>query len=310
MTDLTELARGVREHPGLVEKRHLRHVAETVGGDGDDAALVPASDGVSVLAAEAIRPQLVLADPRVAGIAGVVTVLNDIAATGGRPSALLDTVVGPEGVVREVLEGVAIAAKLYGVPVVGGHTTVQEGEAGLSTFALGAATKPLLAANARPGDTVCLAVCLDGELVTGPDGSLFFSHLRGERRSSAAADLALIAEAAESGDAWSGRDVSMPGLVGSLIQFAESAGGLGCRIDIDAVPVPTGVTLDEWVRAFASYAFLLVGHPQRLAERFSAAGLSCTPIGQLNDTGLIQLVSGDSNADVWNLRDTPLTALG
>ncbi len=310
MADLNDLAKRALEHPGLLAKRDLRHVAETIGGDGDDAALLNIVDQYAgVLAAEAIRPELVAAEPRVAGIAGVVTVLNDIAATGGRPMALLDTVVGPEHVVRGVLEGIKLAADLYRVPVVGGHTTVREGESGLSTFAVGWSGRPLRAANARPGDAVCLAVCLEGELVESPDGARFFSHLRSARRDRAADDLALIADVAETGEAWAARDVSMPGLVGSLLQFLESAGGWGCALDVDATPVPPGVRLEDWLAAFPSYGFLLCGDPVRLAARFEAAGLVCPQVGVLDDSGVLRLRDASDEVVVWDLNAAPLAAL-
>lgn len=310
MANLNDLRQRVLTHPGLLAKRDLEHVAATVGGDGDDAALVAfgATDS-AVLCAEAIRPELVAADPRVAGIAGVVTVLNDIAATGGRPLALLDTVVGSDAVVREVLEGIKLAADLYGVPVVGGHTTVRDGEAGLSTFAVGRSERPLRAANARPGHAVCLAVSLEGEMVTGPDGALFFSHLRSNRRLRAAADLALLADLAEAGEGWAARDVSMPGIVGSLLQFLESAGGLGCALEVDAIPTPVGVALEDWIACFPSYAFLICGAPALLHARFGAAGLTCVQIGVLDGSGALRLRDGSDEVVVWDLTTAPLAAL-
>jgi selenophosphate synthetase-related protein len=308
--DLTELARRVRAHPGLIAKRDLRHVAEIVGGDGDDAALINIVDRYAgVLAAEAIRPELIAAEPRVAGIAGVVTVLNDLAATGAHPMAILDTVVGSDAVVRGMLEGIAAAADLYRVPVVGGHTTVRDGDPALSTFAVGWAGRPLRAQNAREGDPLCLLICRDGELVQGPDGSLIFSHLRGRRRAHAADDLALLPAAAETGEAWAARDVSMPGVIGSLLQFLESAGSLGCVMEVDAIPVPTGVDLGDWLVAFPSYAFLLCGDPERLARRFAADGLVCTQIGVLDATGSIRLRDGGAEIEVWDLKREPLASL-
>ena len=286
-------------------------MAATLGGDGDDAALIDIVDQYAgVLAAEAIRPELIAADPRVAGIAGVVTVLNDVAATGARPMALLDTVVGSDEIVRGALEGIAAAARLYTVPVMGGHTTVLEGPPALSTFAVGWTGRPLRAANARPGDPVCIAACLDGELVTGVDGSTFFSHLRGSRRDRAASDLALLAEAAETGEAWSARDVSMPGVAGSLLQFLESAGGLGCALDVDAIPVPPGVAPEEWITTFPSYAFVVCGRPDALARRFGAPGLVCRQVGVLDETGALRLRSGADEVAVWDLRSEPLAGLG
>ena len=308
--NLSALAASVRDHPGLRGKRELAAVAATLGGDGDDAAVIPDGDGNLVMAAEAIFPPFVAAQPRAAGIAGVVTVLNDLAATGARPIALLDCLVAATGeVAGEILEGLRIGAALYGVPVVGGHATI-EGSAGpgLSTFAAGRARAPLAARNARVGDAVSLAVCLEGEMVSGPEGS-FFSHLRGPRRDRAAADLALLADAAEAGEAWAARDVSMPGVAGSLLQFCESAGGLGCALEVEALPVPDGVPLGDWLLAFPSYAFLLAGDPQALAERFGAAGLTLARLGTLDDSGVLRLRAAGREEEVWDLSRQDLTGL-
>ena len=132
-------------------------------------------------------------------------------------------------------------------------------------------------------------------MLQGPEGP-FFSHLRGPRRERAAADLALPAEAAEAGEAWAARDVSMPGVAGSLLQFCESAGGLGCALDLDALPVPDGVALEDWFLAFPSYGFLLVGDPHALAARAGAAGLTCARVGTLDDCGRLRLRAGGARS--------------
>jgi selenophosphate synthetase-related protein len=308
--NLSALAQSVRGHPGLRGKRDLRAVASILGGDGDDAAVIADGDGHLVMAAEAIWPPFVAAQPRAAGVAGVVTVLNDLAATGARPIALLDCLVaGSTEVAREILVGLRTGADLYGVPVVGGHATVEASAvAGLSTFGVGRARAPLAARNARAGDPVSLAVCLEGEMVRGAQGA-FFSHLRGPRRERAASDLALLAEAAEAGEAWAARDISMPGVAGSLLQLCESAGGLGCALDLHTLPVPAASSLDEWILAFPSYGFLLVGDPETLGARFGAAGLTLSPLGTLDDSGVLRLRAGDREEPVWDLSRDDLTGL-
>lgn len=308
--NLPALAQAVRAHPGLRGKRDLALVAAALGGDGDDAAVLPDGDGALALAAEAIHPAFVAAQPRAAGVAGVVTVLNDLAATGARPLALLDCLVaGGQEDARELLEGLRAGAALYGVPVLGGHATVQEGAApALSTFAVGRARAPLSARNARPGDEVTLVACLEGEMVEGEGGS-FFSHLRGARRARAATDLALPPDAAEAGEAWAARDVSMPGVAGSLLQLCESAGGLGCALDLDRLPAPPGVPLERWLLTFPSYAFLLVGDAHALAARAGAAGLAAARVGTLDDGGRLRLAAGGREEQVWDLTAEPLTGM-
>lgn len=305
--DVYQLAEVVRSHPGLLAKRDLSAVADTIGGDGDDAAVTP--DG-TVLCAEAVHPGFAARDPRVAGIAAVVTCLNDVAAAGGRPTGLLDTVVAPsDAVARDALGGIRSAADLYRVPVLGGHTTITPGPLQVSSFATGRAERPLRAAHARPGEAVVFVTTLDGALIEGPDGSCFYSHLRGPRAQCAADDLALVADAAEAGEAWAARDVSMPGLVGSLVQFLESAGGLGATLDFDAIPVPGGARLDRWISAFSSYGFLLVGDPARLTTRFHGAGLECAEIARLDGSGRLELRCAGARTVAWDFAVDRLTGL-
>lgn len=309
--NLSVLARAVRAHPGLTGKRDLAAVAASLGGDGDDAAVIADGAGHLVLAAEAILPAFVAASPSAAGVAGVVTVVNDLAATGARPLALLDCLVAGERAVADaLLEGLRAGAALYGVPVVGGHATVGAGLApALSTFGAGRAIRPLRAAAARPGEVVTLVACLEGEMLPGPEGD-FFSHLRGPRRPHAASDLALLAELAEGGDAWAARDVSMPGVAGSLLQLCESAGGLGCALDLDALPVPAGTTLERWLLTFPSFGFLVVGDPAAVARRTHARGLTAAAVGVLDASGVLRLRSGGAEEPVWDLGAEALTGLG
>ena len=308
--DLARLARTVREHPGLRGKRDLAAVASILGGDGDDAAVLPDGDGHLVLAAEAVWPPFVAGQPRVAGVAGVVTVLNDLAASGARPIALLDCLVaGSRRLAEDVLQGLRIGADLYEVPVVGGHATVEDGVMpSLSTFAAGRARAPLSARNARAGEEVTLVVCLDGETMVGAGGT-FFSHLRGGRRERAAPDLALLADVADAGEAWAARDVSMPGVAGSLLQLCESAGGLGCALDVGALPIPSGMPLDRWLVTFPSYGFLLVGDAAALTERFRGQGLAAARVGTLDDTGVLRLSHDGAEEPVWDLGRESLTGM-
>ena len=126
MVDLQALVETVRSAPGLLAKRDLALVERLGAGiDGDDAALVPHGDEYLVVCGEAISPPFLLADPFGAGAAAVVTNVSDVRAMGGRPLALVDMLVSPDRAHAErVLDGLAWAADLLGVPVVGGHLTI------------------------------------------------------------------------------------------------------------------------------------------------------------------------------------------
>ena len=172
VTDLARLAEIIRTAPGLLGKRELALIAHALPHvDGDDASVLALGDGHVVLAGEAIVPWLVESDPFAAGAAAVVTNVSDVRAMGGRPLGLVDTVVSPDrGHAERVLEGLAWAADLLGVEVVGGHLTLG-GPPALSAFCTGVVTTPLRASRARPGDTLVAAFCVEGRYAGPPRSS-------------------------------------------------------------------------------------------------------------------------------------------
>jgi selenophosphate synthetase-related protein len=226
---------------------------------------------------------------------------------GARPVALLDTVVGPPELTREILRGMRWAAERYAVPIVGGHLTRTDGPPALSAFGVGRAERVLSATAAAPGQVLVLGCCLEGAM--RPD-FLFFPSFeeRGERL---AGDVRLLAELAATGTAVAAKDVSMAGLVGSLAMLLEP-GRLGVRVDLDVLPVPDGVPLADWLSCFPAYAFLLTCPARRVGaclSGFSRRGLSAEPIGVLDDTGRITLARDGEETTVFDLSREGVTNL-
>src|SRR2546423_5927984 len=110
-TPLDEIAAAVRAHPGLRAKAPIALVAEIFGtsdwqaGPGDDGAVVDAGGATVVVGGEAMLPSFVAADPFSAGVAALLTNVNDLAPLGGGPLALGDTAVASEAVAPPALEG-------------------------------------------------------------------------------------------------------------------------------------------------------------------------------------------------------------
>ena len=313
MSELEALAQGLRDLPGVRSKAHIGLVAEIFGegdwyaGPGDDGAVLPPGEGSVVVGGEAILPAFVAADPYGAGVAAVLANVNDLAAMGAVPVALLDTVVGPEDVSREVLRGMHWAAQLYDVPVVGGHLTRTDGPPALSAFGVGRAERVLSATHAAPGQVLVLGCCLDGRM---REDFLFFPSFdeRGERL---AGDVRLLADLARTGVAVAAKDVSMAGLVGSLAMLLEPA-GLGVDVDLEALPVPDGVSLEDWLGCFPCFAFLLTCSPDRVDEcvgAFRARWLTGEPLGVLTDDGRVRLVRGEEAVTVFDLTVEGVTHL-
>jgi hypothetical protein len=311
MPDAHALAAAVRDLPALHAKRDLQLVRRLGPvGDGDDGALVAHGDEWIVLCGEAILPSFVAAQPRAAGASAVVTNVSDVRAMGGRPLAILDMLVSPDEAHAElVLEGLAWAADLLGVEVVGGHLTMG-GAASLSATCTGIARRPLRAAAARPGDVLLGAFCLEGRYMG--DEHDFFTSLRDRAPEHLREDGEALAEVAEAGLCHAARDVSMPGAAGSLLQLLEAA-GCGAVLDVDRLPRPDGVSAERWLRTFPSFGFLLAAAPQHVEAAcavFTRRGLACAPCGRFEASRTLALESAGSRATVWDLGIAPLTGLG
>jgi uncharacterized protein len=309
--DLPDLAALVRAAPGLRAKRDLDLLARLPGDpalDGDDAAAIAHGDGHLLLCGEAIAPALLEADPYAAGAAAVATNVADVRAMGGRPLALVDTLVSPDRAHAErVLDGLAWAAGLLGVPVAGGHLTIG-GAPALSAFCTGTATALLRARDARPGDVLLVAFCLEGRFREGPPP--LFTSLRDRAPERLRDDGEALVEVAERGLCHAARDVSMPGVAGSLLQMLELTDGCGATLDLGALPRPDDVALEQWLVTFPSFGFVLAAAPAHAgaaAERFTSRGLHCRPCGAFDGTGVLRLAAGEATADVWDLAAEPLT---
>ena len=312
---MADLVAAVRSHPGLTGKAAIgRLVRDVLGpsdwlaGPGDDAAAVADCGTRTILAGgEALFPPFVAADPFGAGVASVLANVNDLAAMGAQPSAILDTIVAEEDVARAALEGIAHAARLYNVRVAGGHLTVRGGPPALAAFGIGEASVVLSVRRVEPGLVLLLACCLDGTMRA--DFPFFASfEQRGERL---AGDIRLLAAAAEAGELVAAKDVSMAGLVGSLGMLLEWRRA-GAVVDLDALPRPAGVDLAQWLVCFPAYAFLLCAATERAdacAARFRERGLTCQRIGTLDSSGLVRLRRGAELATVLDLSREPVTGL-
>jgi hypothetical protein len=311
--DVSALVEVVRSYPGVTAKSEIGLVSEVfestdwLAGPGDDGAVVTEAGMSLVVGGEAILPSFAAADPYGAGVAAVTTNLNDLAAMGAWPLALVDTVTGQRAVIQQVLEGMRWAAGLYHVPVVGGHLTVTDGPPALSAFGLGRAERPLSAQSAEAGQSLVVGCCIEGRMRA--DFPFFPSFdERGERL---AGDVRLLAEGASRGWVAAAKDVSMAGLVGSLAMLLE-CNRLGVTVDLDAVPVPAGVSLEQWITCFPCFAFLLcvpAGLEGECLGAFADRGLAAAVAGTLDGTGRLRLCSAGRVATAFDLAAESVTNL-
>jgi uncharacterized protein len=314
--DIKALAATLAASNGIATKQDIGTVAASLGlagqpvAVGDDCAALPDGDGYLLFAIEGFINAFVVADPWFAGWCGVMVNISDVVAMGGRPIAVVDAVwANGEVGAAPLLEGMRAAATTFGVPIVGGHTNIRTDRSQLSVAILGRAKKLLTSFDARPGDVLIAAIDHRGryrepfnnwEAATDAPSA----RLRG--------DLEILPEIAEAGLALAAKDISQGGIVGTAIMLAECS-GVGIEIDVSAIPLPNGVTLDRWLATFPSFGYLISVSPEKaddVIRRFSARNISAAAIGRIGAGSVIAITDGAERAVIRDHAETPLLRLG
>ena len=180
--DLEELAEGIRNFEGVTRKKPIEDIVSifravrpeyknVIVDFGDDAAVIDIEgDDVLLFAADGIWGKLLDASPWWAGYGAVVVNVNDIAAMGGRPLAMVDIASANSSLAcKGLMEGLAEGVRKFGVPLVGGHLHPDTSYTSLSVAILGIVKKECVIRSdtAKPGDLVVAAYDLDGKI--GPN---------------------------------------------------------------------------------------------------------------------------------------------
>jgi hypothetical protein len=259
---------------------------------GDDCAALPDGGGHLLLAAEGMLPSFVEDDPWFAGYSAVMVNISDVAAMGGRPLAIVD-VLWTGSNAEAMWEGMNAAARTYGVPIAGGHTTQSKGGTYLAAAVLGRAQRLITSFDAKPGDNLLMAVDLRGAY---RGGKPFWNASTEAPPERLRADLDLLPELAASGACRAGKDISNGGIAGTLAMLLECS-KVGAVLCLGKLPRPPGVELEKWLVSFPSFGFLLAVPPERTAEvieKFSARQIACEVVGGVTATRSLVLGLGDA----------------
>jgi len=323
---LAELIAALRGGRGFAHKRDIAAVLQRLdaaapGGvpNGDDCAVLPlpAGQGYQLLAIEGLVPDFVQAMPWFAGYSAVMVNLSDIAAMGGRALGVVDALwARGEPQAAELIAGMQAAAQRYGVPLLGGHTNLRASQDQLAVAVLGHAQRLITSFDARPGDRVLVAVDLRG---AWQQPFPFWNASTEADPAALRADLALLPALAEAGLVHAGKDISMAGVLGSLLMLLECS-AVGACIDLQRLPRPACVpgwadagndalpALLRWLNAFPSYGYVLAArrrHAAQVAARFAARGIACADVGAIDAGHALRLQLQDAQQVLWDLAEEP-----
>lgn len=310
---LTGLAERLRQSRGIAAKADIAAVAAALdlsGGDaiavGDDCAAIPEGDGYTLFAIEGFMNEFVAADPWFAGWCGAMVNISDVAAMGGRPTAIVNAIwSNGADKAAPILEGLKAAAKTFGVPVIGGHTNVRSSQSQFAVAILGRATRLLTSFDARPGDKLIAAIDLRGRYREPFANWEAATDAPAERLR---ADLEILPSIAEAGLALAAKDISQGGIVGTAAMLAECS-QVAIALDVEAIPIPAGAPLERWLLTFPSFGYLLSAKPEAVDEilsRFQRRGIAAAAIGEVSSGTSVDIRAGSGRATVWDFATQPL----
>ena len=311
--DLEQLAGKLRQSLGIIQKQDIQIASRILGLQadsriqvGDDCAVISDGNGYLLLAAEGMWHVLVEKDPWFAGWCAVMVNVSDIAAMGGKAIAVVDTIWTDDAVKAvPLLEGMKAASQAYNVPIVGGHTNFHSAYNALSVAILGRTNKLISSFSAQPGDVLVAAIDLEGEM--HPQFP-FWNAATKAQPNRLQNNLDILPDLAKRNLCNAGKDISMGGIVGTLLMLIE-ASGCGAILNLDSIIYPKNINLETWLLCFPSYGFLLSISPKnldRVGEKFGDRNISCSVVGEIREGSQLILQADRKSCLFWDLETDKL----
>ncbi|MBW4441180.1 MAG: sll0787 family AIR synthase-like protein [Plectolyngbya sp. WJT66-NPBG17] len=312
---LMELAAQLQRSLNLLQKQDIQTASQALKPKwgsaavrlGDDCAAIPDREGYLLFAAEGMLPKFVEEEPWFAGWSAVMVNVSDIYAMGGTPIAVVDTLWSKSGEQIDLLwEGMKAASAAYNVPIVGGHTNCHSSYTALSVAILGRAKHLITSFDAQPEDVLLVATDFRGE--PHPKYPFWDAATKADPVR-LQANLSILPVLAAAGLCNAGKDISNGGIVGTLLMLLETS-DCGAVLNLDRIPCPDGLTLDQWLISFPSYGFLLSVHPNNakmIQAHFRQQDLICEIVGTVQTGSRLVLRSGEDSIDFWDLSEQKLT---
>ncbi|MDR2698714.1 MAG: methanogenesis marker 2 protein [Candidatus Methanoplasma sp.] len=316
---LEAIIESIRTFPGVTRKKAVHEIVDSLStkgfprvaaSEGEDAAAVEYGGDYILFAADGIMESLVDSDPFYAGYFAVLVNVNDIAAMGGRPMAMVDVLsLSKSKVCNQILRGMAAAVKKFNVPIVGGHTHPDCKYNAIDISIIGTVPKGdvLLSSTARDDDDIIFVMDLDGFF---PNGLKYAWDTTTKKTDTIVqAQIEMMSIIASKHLAHSAKDMSNPGCIGTLGMMLESSmkGGV---VDINKIPIPENVDLVQWLLAYQGCGFIFACPPENSADiiaLFKTVGCAGAVVGKIDDTMKLRLTLNGETGTLFDFEKDIIT---
>lgn len=322
--DLQRIIREIREFEGVTRKKpiaDLINIFESVRSEysnsvvdfGDDAAVIDIGGEDYVLfAADGIWGRLINASPWWAGYSSVLVNVNDIVAMGGKPTAMVNVLSSDNmDVCKELLNGIKDGIAKFGVPMVGGHLHPDTPYTSLSVAIIGTVKKccVIKSSTAQEGNSIIAAYDMAGRV--GPNSPYSFDSTTMKTPAEVRTKYAVMQEIGRKRLVTAGKDISNPGLIGTLGMLLETS-SMGARVDLKGIPVPEKIEFTQWLKIHPATGFVVTSSPENESEvirLFENAGYTAARIGIIEDTMKLEICDKDESATVFDFETDVVTGI-
>lgn len=322
--DLKTIAKEIREFEGLTRKKtisDLINIFESVRSEygnsvvdfGDDAAVIDiGGDDYVLFAADGIWTRLIEASMWWAGYSSVLVNVNDIAAMGGKPVAMVNILSSSnKNACKELLRGIKDGVAKFGVPMVGGHLHPDTPYTSLSVAIIGTVKRgcEIRSSTAKPGDSIIAAFDMDGRM--GPNSPYSFDSTTMKGPKDVRAKYMVMQELGEKHLLTAGKDISNPGVIGTLAMLIETS-RTGARVDLTKIPAPADVDFIQWLKVHPATGFIVTSLPENEVEvvrLFEGAGYRVEVIGIIDDTLKLDIYNGNERVTVFDFKTDVVTGI-
>lgn len=319
--DLESLVKSIQEFEGVSRKSSIDNVISllkesyNVSGDvvidiGDDASAIDIGNNqVVLIAADGIWGQIMNVNPYWAGYCAVLVNVNDIAAMGGKPLAMVNIMsIKNDDIYEDLLRGINDGCLKFGVPMVGGHLHPDGDSDSLGVAIVGIAQKDKIITSfgAEVGDKVIVAIDLDGK--PHEMFSLNWDTTYDKDAKLVRDQISAVQYLAENDYIKSGKDISNPGILGTLEMLLETS-KKGAVVNLEDIPKNENMEWVDWLRVYPGSGFVFTadedycGYIKEYLARFS---IEAEVVGEITDSNSLYLAYRDEKIEVFNQEKNPI----
>ena len=318
--DFEKLIKEVQEFEGVSRKSSIDNVvnllsdAYNVSGDviidiGDDASAVDIGNNqVVLIAADGIWGQIMNVNPYWAGYCSVLVNVNDIAAMGGKPLAMVNIMsINHDEIYEDLLTGIKDGCLKFGVPMVGGHLHPDGDSDSVGVAIVGIAQKDKLITSfdAKTGDKVIVAIDLDGK--PHEMFSLNWDTTYDKDAQLVRDQITAVQYLAEHDYIKAGKDISNPGILGTLEMLLETS-EKGANVNLEDIPKNENMPWNDWLKSYPGSGFVFTASKDKcdfICDYLAEYSIEACVVGEVTAARVLNVTYKDQTIEVFNQNKNP-----